>query len=63
VNTYEPDYHTFRSELQGGWQVPVFEKTWTAPGEHVIRIVVAKDSDMMSQGHKVYLDAFQVTGR
>jgi hypothetical protein len=63
VDTYGPDFHTVRSDLQGGWQVPVYEKTWPSAGEHTIRIVVRNESDMMSQGHKVYLDAFQVTAR
>ena len=63
IDTYEPDFHTFRPDLQGGWQAPLYEKTWIAPGEHVIRIVVRKDKDMMSQGHMVYLDGFHVTSQ
>jgi hypothetical protein len=62
VDTYEPDIHTFRPDLQGGWQAPVYEKTWTSSAEHAIRIVVRADKDMLSQGNIVYLDAFQVTG-
>jgi hypothetical protein len=63
VDTYEPDFHIFRPDLQGGWQAPVYEKTWTSPGEHTIRIVVRTERDMMSRGHELYLDAFQVTGQ
>jgi hypothetical protein len=62
VDTCEADYHPFRSDLQGGWQAPVYEKTWPVPGDHSIRIVVRAEKDMISRGHQVYLDAFQVTG-
>jgi hypothetical protein len=62
IDTYEPDFHTFRRDLQGGWQAPVYEKSWTSPGEHAIRIVVRADKDMLSQSHTVYLDAFHITG-
>jgi len=62
IDTYAPDFHNFRADVQGGWQVPVYEKTWLTPGEHTIRIVVAAEKGMASQGHTVYLDAFQVTG-
>jgi hypothetical protein len=62
VNTYAPDFHAFRSDQQGGWQAPVYERSWTSPGEHTIRIVVRPDKDMSAQGHTVYLDAFQITG-
>jgi hypothetical protein len=62
VDTYEPDFHTFRPDLQGGWQAPVYERTWISAGDHSIRIVVRPDKGMLSQGHAVYLDAFQVTG-
>ena len=62
VNTYAPDFHVFRSDQQGGWQAPVYERSWTSSGEHTIRIVVRPDKDMSAEGHTVYLDAFQITG-
>ena len=40
-----------------------YERTWISPGEHSIRIVVRLEKGMLSQGHTVYLDAFQVTGQ
>jgi hypothetical protein len=63
VDTYAPDFHLFRSDQQGGFQAPVYEKAWPAGGEHTIRIVVRTEANMLSQGHTVYLDAFQVTGQ
>ena len=62
VDTYAPDFNVFRPEYQGGWQTPVYERSWTAAGDHVIRIVVRDDKNMLSAGSVVYLDAFQVGG-
>jgi hypothetical protein len=60
IDTYNPDFHPFRIDAQGGWEVPVFEKSWMAAGEHTIKIVVQKDRNMLSEGSEVYLDAVQV---
>jgi len=61
VDTYMPDDHPFRVDLQGGWQVPLYQKTWIETGQHTLRIVVKDDKNMLSAGRSVYLDSFQVS--
>jgi len=63
VDTYAPDFHRFRTDDQGGWQVDVFEKSWPEPGRHRIRLVVTNLKNMLSQGHMIYLDSLQVSGQ
>ena len=60
VDTYMPDEDPFRVYLQGGWQAPLYEKSWTEPGHHTLRIVVRRDNNMLSVGHSVYLDSLQI---
>jgi hypothetical protein len=60
VDTYTPDDHDFRVHLQGAWQVPLYETTWAASGQHAIRIVVKQDKNMLSSDHTIYLDSLQV---
>jgi len=61
VDTYMPDEHSFRVDLQGGWQVPLYQRTWTEKGQHTLRIVVKSDRNMLSTGHRVFLDSLQVS--
>jgi len=61
VDTYMPDEHPFRVDLQGGWQVPLYQRTWTEKGPHTLRIVVKSDRNMLSTGHRVFLDSLQVS--
>jgi hypothetical protein len=63
VDTYKPDFHLFRADDQGGWQVPVFQKTWPESGRHVIRIVATSLKNMLAGGHEVYLDSLEITGQ
>jgi hypothetical protein len=63
IDTYAADLHKFRIDAQGEWQVPVFEKTWPAPGKHTIKIVVDHEKNMLSSDREFYLDALQVNGR
>ena len=63
VDTYAPDSHRFRTNYEGGWQVPVFAKSWPEPGRHTIRIVVTNLKNMLSEGHMIYLDSLQVSGQ
>jgi hypothetical protein len=63
VDTYAPDSHLFKADNQGGWQVPVFAKSWPEPGRHTIRVVVTNLKNMLSQGHMIYLDSLQVSGQ
>lgn len=63
VDTYAPDFHRFRDDAQGAWQVPVFEKNWLQSGKHTIRIIVSKEKNMLSSGHDIYLDAFQISSQ
>lgn len=63
VDTYAPDPHQFRADDQGEWQVPVFEKSWPESGPHRIRVVVTNLKNMLSQGHTIFLDSFQVSGQ
>jgi hypothetical protein len=61
VDTYMPDEYPFRVDLQRGWQAPLYEKSWTEPGPHILRIVVRHDKNMLSVGQSVYLDSLQVS--
>jgi len=61
VNTYEPDQHAHRWLNQGGWQAPIYEKSWPEFGEHKIRIVVREDKDISSTGHNVFIDSLQIS--
>lgn len=63
VDTYERDIHAGRVEDQGGWQAPLYEKSWAEAGEHTIRIVVRSDKDALSSGRNIYLDSFQISGQ
>ena len=60
VDTYMPDEDQFRVYLQGGWQAPIYEKSWPEPGAHTLRIVVRRDKNMLSAGHSMYLDSLQI---
>ena len=60
VDTYMPDEDQFRVYLQGGWQAPLYEKSWPEPGPHTLRIIVRQDKNMLSAGHSVYLDSLQI---
>jgi hypothetical protein len=62
VDTFSPDPHSFRVDLQGGWQVPLYQKVWTKRGEHTVRIVSRIDKNMLSAGTDLYLDCFHTTG-
>jgi hypothetical protein len=61
VETYLPDQHPFRVDLQGGWQTPVYQRSWSEKGRHTLRIVVKPDRNMLSTGHRVFLDSLQVS--
>jgi hypothetical protein len=63
IDTYAADLHSFRVDAQGSWQVPVFAKTWPAPGRHTIAIVVDHEKNMLSSDREFYLDALQVNRR
>jgi hypothetical protein len=62
VDTYAPDFHRFRDDAQGAWQVPIFEKTWVRPGQHTLLIVARNLKNMLATGYKIYVDSFQVHG-
>ncbi len=61
VDTYMPDDHSFRPDLQGGWQVPIYQRTWTESGQHTIRITIKPDKNMLSNDHTIYLDSLEVS--
>lgn len=60
VDTYEPDPIRHRWINQGGWQAPVYERSWPQSGKHTIRIVVRKDNDNSSSGHNIFIDSFEI---
>ncbi len=60
VDTYAPDFNEFRADVQGSWQVPIFEKSWVTSGKHTIRIVVDHELNMLSTDREIYLDALQI---
>jgi hypothetical protein len=62
LDTYAPDIQYLRPVLQGGWQAPIFRRAWTERRIHTIRLVAREDKNRLSEGHRVYLDAFQITG-
>jgi hypothetical protein len=45
------------------WQTPVFERSWTVPGRHTVRIVATGTKNIESTGTEVDLDSFQVARR
>ncbi len=63
VDTYAPDFHLFRADDQGGWQTPVFEKSWPEAGPHTIRVVVSSLKNMLTPGHRIYIDSLQISGQ
>jgi hypothetical protein len=62
IDTYAPDFHHFRTDAQGSWQIPVFEKSWPSSGRHEIKIIVGHEKNMLSTDREIYLDALQVIG-
>jgi len=61
IDTYAPDDHPFRLSLQGGWQEPIYQKTWPERGTHTLRLVVGDEKNLASTGQTLYIDSFQVT--
>jgi Melibiase len=63
IDTYAADFHHFRTDAQGSWQIPVFEKSWPSSGRHEIKIIVGHEKNMLSTDREIYLDALQVMGQ
>jgi hypothetical protein len=61
VDTYLPDQHPFRLDLEGSWQTPLYQRSWSEKGRHTLRIVTKPDRNMLSSGRRVFVDSLQVS--